>query len=309
MFRQIAKRLAIGVLVLWGAVTLMFLLVRVAPGDPAAVLVGASATPAELAAARQTLGLNDPLIVQYLHYVTSAAHLNFGYSTTLSEPAMTAVLGHTAATLQLVLCATVLAIVVGLPLGTVAGQRPGTRRDRLISSLTLGLQSIPNFWVGIMFILLFAGTWRMLPSAGAGGLNHLVLPVVTLAMPFTAIVARLTRSAVAASTADSYVQTARSKGIPERRVLFGHILGNSLLPVVTVVGLQIGALIGGDVVVENVYSWPGIGSLLVSAVNNRDYNVVQAAALLIAGIVVVLNLGVDLLYLRLDPRIRTGGRA
>ncbi|MWA03623.1 ABC transporter permease subunit [Actinomadura sp. LD22] len=309
MGRLIAKRIGIGVLVLWGAVTLMFLLVRVAPGDPATVLVGATATHEQLAAVRQSMGLNDPLFVQYWHYLGDAARLDFGDSTTLSQPAMTAVLHETAATLQLILAATVLALVVGLPLGAYAGQRPGRFRDRLISAATLGLQAIPNFWVGIMFILLFAGTWGLLPSSGAGGIDHLVLPAVSLAMPFTAIVARLTRSAVAASTAEAYVRTARSKGIPERRVLFGHILGNSLLPVVTVVGLQIGALIGGDVVVENVYSWPGIGSLLVTAVNNRDYNVVQAAALLIAGIVVVLNLCVDLLYLRLDPRIRTGGRA
>ncbi len=306
MGRLVLRRLAVGVLVLWGAVTLMFLLVRVAPGDPAAVLVGASATPDQLAAARESLGLNDSLPVQYLHYLTGAFRLDFGQSTTLAQPAMTAVLGHTGGSLQLIGAATLLAIAVGLPLGTLAGWKPGTRRDTAISAFTLAMQSVPNFWLGIMFILLFAGTWRVLPSAGAGDLAHLVLPAVTLALPFTAIVARLTRSGVAASTTDAYVQTARSKGIPERRVLFGHVLGNSLLPVVTVVGLQIGALIGGDVVVENVFSWPGIGSLLVSAVNNRDYNVVQAAALLIAAIVVVLNLCVDLLYLRLDPRIRTG---
>ncbi len=306
MGRLVLQRLAVGLLVLWGAVTLMFLLVRVAPGDPAAVLVGASATPDQLAAARESLGLNDSLPVQYLHYLTGAVHLDFGQSTTLAQPAMQAVLGHTAGSLQLIGAATVLAIAIGLPLGTVAGWKPGTRRDTLISSVTLAMQSVPNFWLGIMFILLFAGTWRVLPSAGAGDVKHLILPAVTLALPFTAIVARLTRSGVAASTTDAYVQTARSKGIPERRVLFGHVLGNSLLPVVTVVGLQIGALIGGDVVVENVFSWPGIGSLLVNAVNNRDYNVVQAAALLIAAIVVLLNLCVDLVYLRLDPRIRTG---
>jgi ABC-type dipeptide/oligopeptide/nickel transport system permease component len=301
----ILRRLAVGALVLWGAVTVMFLLVRVAPGDPAAVLVGPNATHAQLLAERARLGLDDPLLVQYGHYLADAVSGDFGQSNTLSQPAMTAVLDRTWATVQLVLTATVVACAVGIPLGTLAGWRPGSLRDRLVSAGTLGLQALPNFWAGIMFILLFSGTWHMLPSAGAGGLDHLVLPAVTLALPFVAIVARLTRSGVAAAGADAYVTTARAKGISEPRVLFGHVLGNSLLPVVTVVGLQIGALIGGDVVVENVFSWPGIGSLLVQTVNNRDYNVVQAAALLVALIVVVLNLCVDLLYVRLDPRIRT----
>lgn len=303
---QVLRRLAVGVLVLWGAVTMMFLLVRVAPGDPAAVLVGGSATPSQLAAARQSLGLNEPLVVQYAHYLNGAIHLDFGQSTTLAEPAMSAVLSHAGASLQLIVAATALAVLIGLPLGTIAGWKPGTRRDTLTSAVTLGMQSVPNFWVGIMFILLFAGTWRLLPSAGAGDAAHLVLPAVTLALPFTAIIARLTRSGVAASTTELYVQTARSKGISERRVLFGHVMGNSLLPVITVIGLQVSSLIGGDVVVENVFSWPGLGTLLVNAVNNQDYDVVQAAALLIAAIVVLLNLSVDLAYVRLDPRIRTG---
>lgn len=304
MLRPVVRRLAIGVLVMWGAVSLMFLLVRVAPGDPATVVLGATATRSEIAAARHSMGLDDPLLVQYGHYLTDAVHLRFGDSTTLAQPAMTAVLDRTDATLVLILSGTLIAVIIGLPLGILAGWHAGTRRDRAVSSMTLLLQSVPNFWIGIMLILLFAGTWQLLPSAGGGDLRHLVLPAVTLAAPFIAIVARLTRSGVAAASTEDYVQTARSKGIAERRVLFAHVLGNSLLPVVTVVGLQIGALIGGDVIVENVFSWPGIGSLLVSAVSNRDYNVVQAAALLIAAIVVLLNLSVDLLYLRLDPRIR-----
>ncbi len=300
------RRLAVGVLVLWGAVTVMFLLVRVAPGDPALIVVGPNATSAQLAAERAALGLNHSLATQYLDYLRDAVRLDFGTSTTLQQPAMAAVLSRTGATLELIATATVAAVALGIPLGTLAGRRPGSRSDRVLSGATLGLQALPNFWAGIMFILLFSGVLGLLPSAGAGGPAHLVLPAATLALPFVAIVARLTRSGVAAAVGDAYVMTARSKGISERRVLFGHVLGNSLLPVVTVVGLQVGALIGGDVVVENVFSWPGIGSLLVQAVGNRDYDVVQAAALLIALIVVVLNLCVDLLYLRLDPRIRTG---
>nr|WP_281352202.1 ABC transporter permease [Phytoactinopolyspora alkaliphila] len=202
-----------------------------------------------------------------------------------------------------------IAVVVGITLGTIAGGRPDGVVDRVVSSLTISLQSFPTFWVGIMLILIFALHLRILPSAGSGTFSHLILPAVTLAFPQTAIVARLTRSSLSESMQEAYVQTARSKGLTEPQVLIGHVLRNSMIPVVTIVGLQTGALLGGAVVVENVFAWPGLGSLIVSSVSARDYAVVQAAALLIAAVVVTLNMVADLTYSRLDPRIRIGGRA
>ncbi|MEU0567161.1 ABC transporter permease [Nonomuraea sp. NPDC005983] len=308
MTKLIVKRLLVGVFVMWGAVTLIFLIVRWAPGDPATLLIGSDASPAEIAALRESLGLNDPLWSQYAHYLGQVLSGDFGSSYRLDRPAMAVVLSRLPATLELTVAATVIAVLAGLTLGTIAGGRAGKAVDRVVSAATIGLQSFPTFWVGIMLILLLALTLGLLPSAGSGTPAHMVMPAITLALPFTAIVARLTRSSVAESMRELYVQTARSKGLTEPQVLVGHVLKNSLIPVVTVVSLQFGALLGGAVVVENVFAWPGLGSLIVNAVANRDYAIVQAAALLIAGVIVVLNLVADLAYSGLDPRIRLAGR-
>jgi peptide/nickel transport system permease protein len=304
MARMILRRLATGVFVMWGAATLIFIIVRAAPGDPAAMLLGPDADRAQIEELTRTLGLDRPLILQYFSYLGDVARFDFGQSYRLGRPAMDAVLDRLPATIDLTLTATLIAVTLGLLLGVVAGGRPGGVVDRVVSAATIALQSFPTFWVGIMLILLFSLTLRMLPSAGVGTPAHLVLPSVTLSLAFIAIVARVTRSSVAESMSEQYVQTARSKGLTEPQVLVGHVLRNSLIPVVTVVGLHVGQLMGGVVIVENVFAWPGLGSLVVDAVANRDYAVVQAVTLLIAAIVTVLNLVADLLYTRLDPRIR-----
>ena len=306
MSALIVRRLAIGVFVLWGATTMMFVLLRLAPGDPATLLLGPDASPDDLAALRQSLGLDRPLVVQYLTYVTDAARFDFGRSFRFGQPAMDVVLSRLQATVELTLTATIIAVVVGLALGMLAGRRPDGPMDRVVSGLTILLQGMPTFWVGIMLVLLFTANLGLLPSSGVGTPQHLVLPAVTLSLPFTAIVARITRTSVAQSMREPYIQTARSKGLTDFQILTGHALRNSLVPVVTIVGLQMGALLGGAVVVENVFAWPGLGSLVVESVSNRDYAVVQAAALLIAAFVVVLSMIADLSYSLLDPRVRTG---
>ncbi|NED93764.1 ABC transporter permease [Phytoactinopolyspora alkaliphila] len=309
MIQSIARRLALGGFVMWGCVTLIFVIIRLAPGDQATIALGPDATAEEIEAARVRLGVEDPLFLQYLSYLGRVLTLDFGQSYRLGTPAMDAVLDRFPATFQLAIAAMTIAVVVGITLGTIAGGRPDGVVDRVVSSLTISLQSFPTFWVGIMLILIFALHLRILPSAGSGTFSHLILPAVTLAFPQTAIVARLTRSSLSESMQEAYVQTARSKGLTEPQVLIGHVLRNSMIPVVTIVGLQTGALLGGAVVVENVFAWPGLGSLIVSSVSARDYAVVQAAALLIAAVVVTLNMVADLTYSRLDPRIRIGGRA
>lgn len=304
MIRVIVKRLLIGVLVMWGAASLIFLIVRVAPGDPATILLGPDATPQQVSGLTAKLGLDRPLFVQYLNYLADVVRLHFGDSYRFGRPAMSEVFNRLPATALLMLASTLIAVVLGLALGLLAGGRPGRVVDRVVSAGTIALQSFPTFWVGIMLILIFALALRVLPSAGAGTPAHLVLPAVTMALPFTAIVARLTRTSVAETMREPYIQTALSKGLSERQVLFGHGLRNSLIPVVTIVGLHMGGLMGGAVVVENVFAWPGLGTLVVDAVSNRDYEVVQAATFLIAGIVMLFNLIADLLYSQLDPRIR-----
>ncbi|MEV6965405.1 ABC transporter permease [Hamadaea sp. NPDC051192] len=309
MMRLIVKRMLIGVFVMWGAASLIFLIVRVAPGDPASIMLGPDAGSDQVAELTARLGLDKPLYAQYLSYLGDVVRLNFGDSYRLGTAAMPTVFERLPATAELMLASTAIAVIVGLTLGLLAGARPGSMADRIVSAVSIALQSFPTFWVGIMLILIFAQALRLLPSAGAGSPLHLILPAVTLALPFTAVVARLTRTNVAETMREAYIQTARSKGLSERQVLLGHALRNSLIPVVTVVGLHMGGLMGGAVVVENVFAWPGAGSLVVDAVSNRDYGLVQAATFLIAGIVMLFNLITDLVYSQLDPRIRLDGGA
>ncbi|MFB9831182.1 ABC transporter permease [Actinoallomurus acaciae] len=309
MLTLIGRRLLAGVLVLWGACTLIFLIVRVAPGDPAAVMLGPDADPAQVAAMHVKLGLDKPILVQYWDYLVRVLHLDFGDSYRLGTSAIGAVFSRLPATIDLTLTAAAISLFVGLVLGSAAGIRSGSLQDRIVTTLTIVLQSFPTFWIGIMLILVFSLGLRLLPSAGVDGIGSIVLPAVTLSFPFTAIVARVTRSGVAEAMSEPYVQTALSKGLTLRQVLTGHVLRNALIPVTTVVGLQVGALLGGAVVVENVFAWPGLGTLIVDSVGNRDYAVVQAATLTIAAIIVLLNLAADLLYGQLDPRIRMAVRS
>ncbi|WP_238008926.1 ABC transporter permease [Dactylosporangium sp. AC04546] len=306
MAMMVLRRLASALVVMWGAASLIFVMIRLAPGGPAVVLLGPDADPAEVAELTARLGLDRSLPEQYLTYLLDVVRLDFGESYRLDMPAMEAVLNRLPASVELATTAAVIAVCAGLILGLLAGYRRGGALDRITSTLTIGLQAFPTFWVGIMLILTFSLVLRLLPSSGVGTPAHMVLPAVTLSLPFTAIVARLTRSSVVEELDEPYAGTARAKGLTDRQVLIGHALRNSLIPVLTVVTLQFGALIGGAVVVENVFAWPGLGSLIVSSVAGRDYAVVQAAALTIAGIIVLLNMVADLLNARLDPRIRLG---
>jgi peptide/nickel transport system permease protein len=307
MNRLLLKRFGTTLLVVWGAVTLIFLLVRLAPGDPALVMLGPTATADQFEALRERLGLNQSLLTQYWIFLRDLFVLDFGTSVRLGKPAMEAVLERLPATLQLTAVATVLAVGIGIPLGAIAGRRPEGWLDRTISGLALVGKSIPGFWLGVILILVFARQLRLVPSFGSGTLSHMVLPAITLTLPFLAIVVRLTRSAVVDTLREPFVQTAHSKGLTEAQVMRVHVVRNSLLPVVTIVGLQLTTLVGGAVITEAVFAWPGIGSLLVDSVAARDYNVVQAIAVLVALMVVAINIATDILYMRLDPRIRLGG--
>lgn len=302
----ILKRTGTTLLVVWGAVTLIFVLVRLAPGDPAVALLGPTATGDQLEALRAQLGLNEPIWNQYLIYIGDIFRGNFGESIRLGKPAIDAVLERLPATLELTLAAAIIAVAIGIPLGAYAARRVGGVADRIISGAALFVKSVPGFWLGIMLILVFAGFLRLLPSFGSGTPLHIVLPAVTLGLPFAAIVTRLMRSSVVETLEEPFVQTARSKGLLERVVMNDHVVRNSLIPVTTVIGLQVGTLLGGAVVIESVFAWPGIGALLVESVAGRDYTVVQTIAFVVAILVVVLNLLTDLLYVRLDPRIRLG---
>ena len=306
MASYILRRLGFSVFVLWGAVTIVFAAIRLAPGDPAQLMLGTDASAADIAALRQRLGLDRPLPVQYGRYLLDALRLDFGSSLRLDQPALQAVAERLGATGQLALAAMLLAVAISFPLGIAAALRPRSLVDRIVSILSLLGQSVPSFWLGIMFILLFARQLRLLPSSGAESWQHLVMPALTLALPLVGVLTRLVRSGLLEVLHEDYVRTARAKGLAPRSVVTRHALMNMLIPVITLIGLQLGHLLGGAVIVETVFAWPGVGRLLVEAISNRDYPLVQAAILLVTIGFITINFLVDLSYGYLDPRVRLG---
>jgi ABC-type dipeptide/oligopeptide/nickel transport system permease component len=307
--RFLARRLVFAALVVWGAVTVIFVIVRLIPGDPASVMLGPSATAEQVDALRARLGLDTPLIAQYLDYLRSALVLDFGESVRLGVPAADSVLRRVPATATLALVAITLALVISFPLGIRAARRPGSWSDRSIRVSSLVGQNLPTFWVGIVLLIVFSRWLRLFPSAGDDGPMHYVLPAIVLALPLIGTLVRLVRGGLLDVLAEPYVQTARAKGLRHRAVLYGHAVPNMLIPVVTVVGLMLGDLLAGLVLVEVVFSWPGLGRLLVDAIDNRDYPVIQASVAFIAIVYVLLNLVVDMTYGVLDPRVRVAGTA
>jgi len=267
-------------------------------------MVGTSGTAEDVAALNRQLGLDEALPVQYARYLQDASRLDFGESLWLNRPVGEAVAGRIAATSRLAAVAVVLALLVSFPLGILAALKQRTSVDGAISIVSLVGQSVPSFWLGIMLILVFARQLQILPSAGSQTWKHLVLPAVTLALPLVGVLTRLVRSGLLDVMYEDYVRTARAKGLRPNVVLSRHALRNMLIPVITVVGLQVGNLLGGAVIVETVFGWPGIGRLLVDAIAQRDYPLIQATILLITAAFIVINLLVDLSYGYLDPRIR-----
>jgi ABC-type dipeptide/oligopeptide/nickel transport system permease component len=305
----LARRLLLSVFVLWGTVSLVFVVMRMVPGDPAMMILGPDAQLAELEALREQMGLNDPLIIQYAHYLWGALHLDFGESIRLGGDAMQQVLGRMPATLVLAAAALVVAVVVGVSMGTLAALKFDTRIDRVVTTLSLATHSAPSFWVGLVLILIFARQLQLLPSGGAGTFAHLLLPALAAGLPFSATLTRFTRSGLLEVINEGYIQTARSKGLSERVVILAHAIRTSLIPIVTVVGLYVGGILGGTVVIETVFSWPGMGRLIVDSIGFRDYAVVQSGIVLITFVFVAVNLIVDILYGYLDPRVRLAGKS
>jgi ABC-type dipeptide/oligopeptide/nickel transport system permease component len=304
MAAYLVRRILFSVLILWGVITIVFVVLRLIPADPAQLILGSDALQSEVDELRREMGLDQPLWVQYGTYLGDLVRGDFGDSYRLQRPAMELVLERLPATLELSFAALIFALVVGLPAGVLAALRVNRLPDRAVSVFSLLAQSLPSFWVGIVLILVFARTLHLLPSGGVGSPAHMILPAITLGLPFLAILTRMTRSGLLEVVHEGYIQTARSKGLPERTVIFPHAMRNALIPIVTIVGLQFGQLLGGAVIIETVFSWPGVGRMLIDAISQRDYNLVQAAIILIATGFVTVNLVVDLLYGYLDPRVR-----
>ena len=304
MKTYILRRVAQSALTLLGVSVLVFVILRVLPGDPARMLLPDGAPESAVTELNRQLGLREPLIVQYGLFLKSVAHGDFGQSFQYRAPALRVVLERLPATVQLTVAAMLVTIAAGVSLGIGTAVRRGSRYDVAGTILAVLGQSLPNFWLGIMLILLFGVALRWLPTSGFAGWTSLVLPAVTLAAFPTALVARLTRSSMLEILNRDYIRTGRAKGLAERSVVLRHALRNAAIPVLTVIGLQIGALLGGAVITESVFAWPGMGKLIVDAIFFRDFPVVQTVLILSATVFVGINLLVDLLYTIIDPRIR-----
>lgn len=332
MVKYIIKRLLQLIPVLLGVSLIVFLIMRVFSPDPAPVVLGEHASQAAMKAWRQSQGLSDPIVIQFLHFLKGAVTGNMGNSYYTNTPVMKEIMSRFPATIELAICAIIFASLIGILLGVICAVKKNTIWDYSSTLLALVGVSMPVFWLGILLIILFSGTLHILPGSGritpmlapVGGsglylfdtlisgdfeafgnaLQHIILPAVTLAMYSMAIITRMTRSSMLGTLDQDYIRTARAKGLAKHRVVTHHALRNAMIPITTVIGLQFGSLLGGAVLTETVFAWPGIGSYTVECIQKSDFPVVQAVVLLIAVIFVFINLIVDIIYAFLDPRIK-----
>jgi peptide/nickel transport system permease protein len=301
--RTAVRRLALLVPTLLGVATLVFAFLHLVPGDPVEIMLGESAAPADVAELRRELGLDRPLLVQYGRFLAHAARGDLGRSIVYRAPVSHVIATRYPATLELAAAALVVALALALPLGIVAAVRPRSALDRGARLASLAGVCLPSFWLGPLLILVFSLRLGWLPVSGRDGIAHLVLPAVTLGLGMAGILVRLTRTSMLAALREDYVRSARAKGAPERRVVLVHALRNALVPVTTVAGLQAGALLTGAIITETIFAWPGLGRLVVQAIDARDYPLVQGCVLAIAASYVVVNTATDLLQRAIDPRI------
>lgn len=300
----LARRLGAMPLVALGVITILFLIFKMVPGDEATLAAGITSTQAEIEAMRAQLGLDRSLPEQYLRHVLGILQGDFGYSSSFRGNPLGPILDRIPATLLLMASAIGTTILLGVPAGIVAGATQGRWPDLLISSLVIALLAVPNFWLGLLMIAVLSVEWRLLPSFGADSWPALVIPTLALAARLVALVARLTRGLVIEEMRKGYARTARAKGLRAPAVLLRHVLPNVLVPVVTVIGLQAGYLLGGSVVIERLCAWPGIGDLLLGGVGVRDYTLIQAITLFFVFGFLLINLAVEILYRLINPKLR-----
>jgi ABC-type dipeptide/oligopeptide/nickel transport system permease component len=297
-------RLCYTIPVVWLVVSIVFLLIHLVPGDPIEQMLGEGARPSDIAALRHAYGLDAPLGQQYFHYWRGVLHGDLGHSLRLNDSVTHLVLARYPYTVTLTAAALLVALALSLPAGVMSAVRRDRWQDRTLSVVSLLGLSFPGFALGPILILLVSIKLGWLPVSGAGGITHLILPAITMGGALAAILTRMIRTAMLEELGQDYIRTARAKGLPERTVIYKHALRNALIPVITLVGLQFGALLAGAIVTETIFSWPGVGRLTVSAISNRDYSLLQGCILAVGLTYVLVNLATDVLYLVVNPRIR-----
>jgi ABC-type dipeptide/oligopeptide/nickel transport system permease component len=289
---------------LFGVATIVFSIVRLIPGDPARVMAGESAGDDVVERIRANLGFDQPLPIQYARFLLNLLRADFGRSIRTGDSALSEIMLRLPHTVELAVLATLLGALIGITLGIVAAMNRGRLIDLIVSAFSVSGMSLPTYWLGLMLVIVFAVDLRVLPASGAEDPRGVILPTVTLAALSTALIARMSRSAMLEVLGQDYVRTARAKGVSERTLVLRHCLPNALLPIVTVIALQFGALLGGAVLTETIFSWPGMGRLLVDSIFARDYPVVQGCVLVFSAGFIVVNILADALYAVVDPRIR-----
>lgn len=309
MFHFLIARLLSAVFVVLGVMCVVFFLVHLVPGDPVEMMLGESAQAADRDALRQSLGLDQPLLTQLWLFLTNLFTLDLGNSLYYRRPIIDILVERLPATVQLASASIAVAVAIALPLGAIAAVRKDTIWDQTAMGFSLLGLSIPNFWLGPIMIMVFSLWLGWFPVSGREGLASLVLPAITLGLALSSILARMVRSTLLEVLSEDYIRTARAKGLTESAVVVRHGLRNAMLPVITLLGLQLGTLLGGAVITETVFSWPGVGSLTVEAIQRRDYPVVQVCVLLISLSYVMVNIFTDFVYAWVDPRIRLGDDA
>jgi len=307
MFSYLAQRLAGAVLVVFGVISIVFLLIHLIPGDPIEIMLGEAASSTDREALRVALGLDQPVLLQFTHYLHGLLQFDLGASLQSRRPVTDLLQERLPATLLLAGVTLAVTLALSLPLGMLAAVRRGSAWDSGAMAFSMLGVSIPNFWLGPLLILVFSLWLGWFPVSGREDVGSVVLPAVTLGTGLAAVLSRMVRSSMLEVLGEDYIRTARAKGLPPQRVILHHGLRNALLPVITLLGLQLGALLGGAVITETVFSWPGIGLLTIEAIQSRDYPVVQACVLLISVGYVLVNLLTDIAYAWADPRIRLGG--
>ncbi len=303
----IIKRAASMALIVVGVTIILFFMLRLAPGDPARILAGLEATPEVVQEIREKYGLDQDILTQLTRYLASMLRLDLGTSIKYGVPVTDVIMTRLPNSILLAAASLALATAIAVPLGMIAALKAGSRIDHAITVYTSVGAALPTFWTGLLLMLLFAVQLRILPAGGIGGPEHLVLPAITIAIPISAPIARVARNAALEVMNKAFVKLAISKGLSEAQVLTRHVLKNTLIPVITLIGLQFGTVIRSAVITETVFAWPGIGKLLVDSISARDYPMVQGVVFFVALIYVLINLALDVAYAAIDPRIRRGG--
>lgn len=305
MYKYIIRRILLLLPVIIGVTFIVYTIMYLTPGDPAQIILGENAPEESVQKLRKEMGLNEPFIVQYFRYIKDALKGNFGRSYTTKRLVFDEVLSRFPVTLKLTISGMIVAIIIGIPIGVISATKQYSILDSISMVLALLGVSMPNFWLGLMLILLFSVRLGWLPSAGDISVSSLILPAITLGTSVAAVITRITRSSMLEVIRQDYIRTARAKGVDEKKVINKHALGNALIPVITVIGLEFGYLLGGAVLTETVFSWPGVGRLMVDAIKQKDTPIVLASVIFMSVVFSMVNLLVDILYAFIDPRIRS----